>query len=49
MVGFGEVVEADLVEQGFGDAFGAVEDGGDRGLAGECSMIGGSDDQGDAR
>ncbi|MFF2023486.1 hypothetical protein ACFVW2_17065 [Streptomyces sp. NPDC058171] len=35
VVGVGEVVEADGVEGGFGDAFGAVMDGGDRGLADE--------------
>lgn len=35
MLGFGEVVEADGVEGGFGDAFGAVVDGGDGGLADE--------------
>jgi hypothetical protein len=35
VVGFGEVVEADGLERGFGDVFGAVADGGDRGLADE--------------
>lgn len=33
---FGEVVEADVVEGGFGDAFGAVDEGGDGGLADEA-------------
>ncbi|WP_432158908.1 hypothetical protein [Streptomyces sp. bgisy153] len=32
---FGEVVESYGVEGGFGDAFGAVADGGDGGLADE--------------
>lgn len=33
---FGEVVEADGFEGGFGDAFGAVDEGGDGGLADEA-------------
>lgn len=33
---FGEVVQTDGVESGFGDAFGAVEQGGDGGLADEA-------------
>lgn len=38
VVGFGEVVEADGFECGLGDAFGAVEDRGDRGLPDESGQ-----------
>ena len=43
---FGEVVELYRVEGGFGDAFGAVADGGDGGLADEAGE--GSDAAGGA-
>ncbi|MEV4339047.1 hypothetical protein [Streptomyces sp. NPDC049590] len=46
VVGFGEVVELYRVESSFGDAFGAVVDGGDGGLADESGE--GSDAAGGA-